>query len=190
MALVSTHIFWGIVGLVGFVVFTTTAPHAQQTAQQAAQQPPQQIAKYKAWRVFTLKSGAAKTCYIVSEPVQKAPRNVRRGAVFMSVTHRPGQGVYNEVSVRVGYPFSPKSHPYARIGTDNFNFFTGANMGAASSAWAWMQNPTDHKPLVKAMQQGNQLMFKGTSQRGTLTTDSYSLLGFTAAKKKLDELCP
>lgn len=172
-------------GLLIAQTLTTSSALAQS---QLAQ--PAQVAQYKAWRVFTLGAGTTKACYIVSEPVQKAPKNARRGEIFISLAHRPGQGVYDEVSVRIGYPFSSKSNPYARIGSNNYSFFTGAKMGGTSSAWAWMKNPAEHQQLVKAMRQGNQLIFKGRSKRDTLTTDSYSLLGFTAAKKKMDELCP
>lgn len=172
--------------LLGFCVFILCALFVQAQAQTA----PKQIEKHKAWRVFTLGAGAAKTCYIVSEPVEKKPSKARRGEIFLSVTHRPGQGVYDEISVRIGYPFSPQSNPYARVETDSFSFFTGAKMGQASSAWAWMENPAEHENLVGAMKRGNRLTFKGTSARGTLTTDVYSLLGFTAAKQKLDALCP
>ena len=30
---------------------------------------------------------------------------------------------------------------------------------------------------------------RGRSNRGTLTTDTYSLLGFTAARDRIDEAC-
>ena len=43
--------------------------------------------------------------------------------------------------------------------------------------------------LVNAMKRGNELVFKGTSERGTLTTDSYSLKGVTAAMKAIDKAC-
>jgi hypothetical protein len=40
------------------------------------------------------------------------------------------------------------------------------------------------------MKRGNQLVFKGTSARGTLTTDTYSLLGFSKALARLNQACP
>ncbi len=149
----------------------------------------QEIAKYKAWRVFMTGTGVAVTCHIVSEPVSKKPKNVKRGEIFFAISHRPGQGVFNEVSLRIGYPFSKKSNPYAKVGADSFNFFSGAKMSVASASWAWMVNPANHALLIKAMQRGNRLTFKGTSKRGTLTTDEYSLIGFTAAYKRLNETC-
>ncbi|MGC6512304.1 MAG: invasion associated locus B family protein [Parvibaculales bacterium] len=148
------------------------------------------VSTHKAWRVFTTGQGAQMTCYIVSEPVAKKPANVRRGEIFLAVSHRPGQGVFNEVSVRIGYPFSEKSTPYAQIGADSFRFFTGAKMGQASASWAWVENPADHEQFVNAMKRGSRLVFKGTSKRGTLTTDTYSLMGFSAAYNQLNGLCP
>ena len=145
---------------------------------------------HKAWRVFTTNSGAQKTCYIVSEPVAKNPKNVRRGEIFLAVSHRPGQGVFNEISVRIGYPFSETSNPYAKVGSENFKFFTGAKMGQASASWAWMENPVDHSQLISAMKKGSRLIFSGRSKRGTVTTDTYSLMGFSAAYQQLNGLCP
>jgi len=39
------------------------------------------------------------------------------------------------------------------------------------------------------MKGGTSLIVKGTSSRGTLTTDKYSLLGISAALDKIGEAC-
>ncbi len=88
----------------------------------ASAQSLQEIAKYKAWRVFKSGSGETMSCHISSEPRKKTPSNVRRGEIFISISHRPGQGVYDEVSLRIGYPFSSSSKPFAQIGKDTFSF--------------------------------------------------------------------
>ena len=64
-------------------------------------------------------------------------RAARRGDVFVTVSHRPGAGVRNEVSVRIGYPFSAESNPFARIGSDTFAFFTGVRANTNAKEWAW-----------------------------------------------------
>ena len=83
-----------------------------------------------------------KLCYIVGEPRRKL-RAARRGDVFVTVSHRPGAGVRNEVSVRIGYPFSAESNPFARIGSDTFAFFTGvrANTNAKNGHGSTMKPP-------------------------------------------------
>ena len=150
---------------------------------------PEKIGTFRYWRVYQLGSGANKVCYMLSEPVEKLPRNVRRGKIYFSIMHHPANGVRNEASVSVGYPFSSKSNPYARIGTDSFDFDSGVQMEADPS-WAWLRNPAHHDRLIDMMKRGNQLVFKGTSARGTLTTDTYSLLGFSKALARLNQNCP
>ena len=150
---------------------------------------PEKIATFRYWRVYQLGSGVNKVCYMLSEPVEKLPRNVRRGKIYFSIMHHPANGVRNEASVSVGYPFSAKSNPYARIGTDSFDFDSGVQMEADPS-WAWLRNPANHDRLIDMMKRGNQLVFKGTSARGTLTTDTYSLLGFSKALARLNLACP
>ena len=54
---------------------------------------------------------------------------------------------------------------------------------------AWSANPELDAKLVKAMKGGNRMVVYGISSRGTKTTDTYSLSGFTAMKKRIDKAC-
>ncbi|NCF79531.1 MAG: hypothetical protein GWP34_06480 [Alphaproteobacteria bacterium] len=146
--------------------------------------------EYGDWRLFANDGGQAKSCFIVGEPKHSTPQKARRGDIFLIVSHRPGQGVRNEISVRIGYPFSATSEPFARVGSDEYGFFTGVQVENGADEWAWLEKLDDQARLVTAMKRGNELVFKGTSARGTLTTDSYSLKGVTAAMKALDAACP
>ncbi len=150
---------------------------------------PQLLGTFSDWRAYTEGAGKFKLCYIVGEPRRKLPRAARRGDVFVTISHRPGSGVRDEVSVRVGYPFSAESNPFARIGSDTFAFFTGVRAKTNAKEWAWLDNEARQGAMVQAMRRGNELVFKGTSERGTLTTDSYSLKGVTAAMKAIDKAC-
>lgn len=147
-------------------------------------------ASFADWRLFVDGTAAAKSCYIVGEPRRSRPSNVTRGDIYLVIAHRPGQGVRNEVSVRIGYPYSASSNPFAQVGSDKFDFFTGVQAQNGADEWAWLVDLNSQGRLVTAMKLGNELIFKGTSARGTLTTDSYSLRGVTAAMKALDEACP
>ena len=142
------------------------------------------------WRLFVEGTGGARHCYIVGEPRRSQPANVKRGEVFLTVSHRPGQGVRDEISVQVGYPFSASSNPFAKVGSDDFAFFTGVQAQNGADQSAWLEELADQPRLVNAMKRGSELIFKATSARGTLTTDSYSLRGVTAAMKALDAACP
>jgi hypothetical protein len=172
-----------------FGIFSTLLPVSpMRAAAQAATIEP--LASFKDWRLYVRGADGAKHCYIVGEPKLMRPANVRRGDTYLVIAHRPGQGVRNEVSLRIGYPFSSTSNPFAEVGADKFGFFTGVQAQNGADEWAWMVDLKAQPRLVTAMKRGNELIFKGTSARGTLTTDSYSLAGVTAAMKALDEACP
>ena len=161
----------------------------------AAQAPtaapePTRLGIYKNWSAYASGNGAAKQCFITSKPRTLLPQGALRGEVFLSVSHRPADGVRNEIGLRVGYPFSNTSRPYATIGERRFQFFSGASLQNGVKEWAWLQDIAQHEAMVGAMKKGARLSFRGTSQRGTLTTDTYSLLGFTAAMQAIDTACP
>ena len=54
---------------------------------------------------------------------------------------------------------------------------------------AWLASASDESGFVAAMKKGSTLVVKGTSDRGTPTTDPYSLKGVTAAMNEIDKAC-
>ena len=170
--------------ILAFVAFAFPFP----AVAQETNQPPKLVESYKDWRVYHYGSGESEICYILSEPTSKRPRGVNRGPVFFTITHR-GDGTRNEVSMRAGYSFSSKSKPFARIGNTNFSFYTGVKEGDERAHWAWMRTTQEEDELIAAMKQGNEMVIKGTSSRGTITTDRYSLLGVSAALESIDKTC-
>ena len=56
-------------------------------------------------------------------------------------------------------------------------------------AAAWLASTGDESGFVAALKAGTQLVVRGTSQRGTNTTDTYSLRGVTAAMTEIDKAC-
>ena len=55
---------------------------------------------------------------------------------------------------------------------------------------AWLASTEDEPAFVTAMKSGTNLVVKGTSGKGTQTTDTYSLGGVTAALAAIDKACP
>lgn len=144
------------------------------------------IGSYRDWDAFTLLDSAGKKyCYMVSIPKasEASKANVRRGEIYVTVTHRPGVKVRDEVNVVVGYPFKSGSEARASIdGRSSFRMFTEGD-------GAWLYKPADDREMVQAMRRGSTLVVKGTSSRGTETTDRYSLSGFTAAHDAIGRAC-
>ena len=54
---------------------------------------------------------------------------------------------------------------------------------------AWAHDAKTDAVLVKTKRAGAKMVIKGTSWRGTLTTDTYSLKGFTAAYNASRKAC-
>ncbi len=158
-------------------------------AGQAAAQSAERVAAHTDWSVFV--AAAPKECYIVSPPTKSSatrdgkPAEVTRGDVRLFVAFRPGENVSNEVSFTGGYPFKPGS----TVGLDvsGAKFSLGPGQGDAGE-WAWT-DPSDDSKAVAAMRKGSSAVLTGTSSRGTATTDTFSLAGFTAAVEDAEARC-
>jgi hypothetical protein len=78
------------------------------------------------------------------------------------------------VSVLVGYPLKQDSKVSVNVDGKTFVMFTKED-------GAWVENIADESVLVAALRAGSKMIVKGTSRRGTNTTDEYSLAGSAAA---------
>lgn len=137
---------------------------------------------YKDWAVYVNDSSSSKTCFAISRPKDMYPKGVSRGDVFFYVSSWPGDKVNNEISINIGYPLDGESVPSANVGANQFNLF-------AEGDKAFVADENIEIKLVKAMQRGSTLVVKGRSKRGTATTDKYSLLGISAALKRVSAEC-
>ena len=55
---------------------------------------------------------------------------------------------------------------------------------------AWGRDSTTDKRLVGLMKNGSKAVVKGTSARGTKTTDTFLLKGFSKAYEEISAACP
>src|SRR5262249_59721898 len=99
---------------------------------------------------------------------------------FLSAPPRAAGKVKKGGSVIMGYPFKPNSAATAEIGTAKFAMYT-QNDGA------WIKNVAEEARMVDAMRKGADLTVKGTSGRGTQSTDQYSLKGLAQALDKIEQ---
>ncbi len=100
----------------------------------------------------------------------------------MMVTYRPKSRSKEEVSHITGYTYKNKSVVDVTIDKRKFKLATDNDV-------AWVPEGESDAKLIKAMRGGSRMIVKGTSSRGTLTTDTYSLQGFTAAHKQIRKSC-
>ena len=143
---------------------------------------PKDIGTFKDWSAHLLVENKAKICYLYGVPKKSVGKYKKRGDVYMQVTHRTRSRVRNEVSVTAGYIFKKGSGATLTIDGKKFVLFTQDD-----TAWAADENPDDK--LVAAMRAGRSMVVRGMSSRGTVTTDSYSLSGFSASHNAINKAC-
>jgi invasion protein IalB len=148
----------------------------------AATEQPTTLGTFDDWTAYTYKNSAGTVCYVVSKPKGSEPKNIKRDPAFFLVTHRPAQKVRNEVSTIIGYAFKENTTVALKVDKAAFELFTNGD-------GAWADTADKDKKIVGAMLKGHNLSVKGTSKRGTQTTDTYSLSGIKAALAKIDESC-
>jgi hypothetical protein len=160
--------------VLGAVALATTA--------QAQATTPTPLGAFGDWEAFKATDARGTVCYVISAPKTKEPATARRGQIHFMVSTWPGASIANEPSIMIGYPFQDGSTATVEVGADSFAFFT-------KDDGAWLSTGPDEGRLVAAMRASGELTVKGMSRRGTLTTDTYSLKGISAALDKLAEGC-
>jgi invasion associated locus B (IalB) protein len=145
---------------------------------------PTLLGQYADWGAYTASPGGNKVCFALAKPKTTTlePAGRTRGPSYLFVSTRPTDKVKNEVSVIIGYPFKSTSDATAEIGPAKFAMYT-QNDGA------WIKNVAEEARMVDAMRKGADLTVKGTSGRGTQSTDQYSLKGLAQALDKIEQEC-
>jgi invasion protein IalB len=147
----------------------------------AVAQEPTQVGAFNDWTVWQYMEGRNRVCFMASEPLDKQPRNVNRGQVYVNVTHKTG--IRDEVSFIAGYAYEANNVVTVMVDNTEFKLFT-------KDETAWTYTKDDDAKMARAMAAGTRMTVKGKSNRGTETTDTYSLSGFTAAHAAMDRACP
>lgn len=143
---------------------------------------PKVIGSFKDWNAFTFDESGKTVCYISSQPKKKEPASARRGDIYVLVTHRPSEKTFDVVSFILGYPLRKGSEATVEIDGKSFSLFTDGET-------AWARDADTDKAIVAAMRTGSRMVMKGTSQRNTKTTDSYSLAGISEAHEAIGTAC-
>ena len=164
------------------VVCLATVLVSALAAQPSRAQGIERIGDYGDWSSFQFSEDGNLACYMSSEPKKAVGEYKKRGDVFAIVTHRPAEKRLGEVSIIAGYNYRKDSWAEVKIGKQTFQLFT-------QDDGAWAPDAGTDENLVRAMRRGRTMVVTGTSTRGTLTTDTYSLSGFTKASRAIAKAC-
>lgn len=149
------------------------------------------------WAVFV--ESEPRECWLISEPVPGAslhqrdgkPVEVDRGEhTQLSVSFLPDENISGQVSFTGGsYLFDADADSYVIVDDKRYQLVILNDEGTSSDrGWA---HPLieEEEALVKDMRNGIEAKVTTTSKRGTVSTDLFSLLGFTAAFKLAEDRC-
>ncbi|MAO01260.1 hypothetical protein [Roseovarius mucosus] len=155
-------------------------------AAQAQSTSTNQVATSTAWSVF--EDSDPRECWAVSAPTETVNTKdgrvvaVRRGDILLMTFFRPGAGVQGQITFTGGYPFAGGSTVNLNIGGTQFELFT-------EGEWAWPASAADDAQVLAAMKRGADAVLTARSARGTVTKDTFSLLGYTAAVEEAEKRC-
>ncbi|MCF8465793.1 MAG: invasion associated locus B family protein [Sneathiella sp.] len=164
------------------IFFATLAVFSIPGPATAQQQEPRALGTFTDWLAYSWIENGNKVCYMLSRPLKSTPQGVNRDDIYIMVTFRPKSKSKEEVSHIPGYPYMDKSTVDVLIGNRKFVLATNNEV-------AWVPEGGSDEKLINAMRSGSKMVVKGKSQRGTLTVDSYSLQGFTAAYQQIRKSC-
>ena len=138
----------------------------------------------KDWGAYRYDSDGSRICFVSSVPTKSEgkydPKN--RGDIRVFVSHGPGKAERDVVQVIAGYRYKPQSDVTLTIDGKKFKLFTLEDR-------AYAESEEDDRRIIVLMKRGDKMTVVGTSSRGTKTTDTYSLLGFTKTKAVIDKTC-
>jgi hypothetical protein len=155
------------------------------------------VASFGDWGVYQTQAAKGRVCYTLAQPKERAPADLKRDPAYAFISDRPGEGVRNEISFIMGFDVanSPDSdaadakkkgadlEAVATVGDQSFELL-------AKTGNLWVKNAAKEGQLVDQMRKAAKLQVKAASKKGHVTTDTYSLVGFSQALERVQKECP
>ena len=149
----------------------------------AAAQEPKSLGEFEKWGAYAAGAKGQMICYVTGAPQKsEGAESAKRGAAYVQIANRQKDKVKGELSVTAGYPYKPDSEAQLEIDNATFALFT-------KEEGAWARDVKTETQIVQAMRNGKRLVVRGVSARGTKTTDTYALTGFSAALNAINQAC-
>lgn len=149
---------------------------------QAQASDPRLIGTYGDWAAYSFTENGNKVCYMASQPKTAVGNYTSRGDIFALITHRPAEKTTDVFSYITGYPYKAGSEVTIEANGRTFKLFTQDDT-------AWNADAAADRSLAEALRSGSEMIVKGTSTRGTLTTDTFGLSGSSKAYQTISQEC-
>lgn len=142
----------------------------------------QHIGVFDDWNAYIFQDKKEKVCFVSAMPLKSVGEYNRRGDVFLLISHRPNEDLYDVVTAIAGYTYMPRSEATLRVGGVKANLFT-------SEDTAWSKNLSTDQEIAKAMNKAVRLTLKGITIEGVETMDTFTMKGFNNAMEAINRLC-
>jgi hypothetical protein len=180
-------------GVAGFAHAQSAAPKAaaksakpepKAVAAMAGGAEPTLIGQFGTWGAYSATPNGKRVCFALAKPTSSKtnPPNRPRDPAYAFVSTRPAEKVTNEVSVMIGYALKPGSESTLEVGGASYAMYTQGD-------GLWIKNAAEEEQMVQAMRRSADAVIKGTSAKGTETTDTFSLKGLSQALDKIAQDC-
>lgn len=163
---------FGALALSALAVFVPLMPAAAQSVQI--------LGEHNAWTAYATPAGANRICFILARPSSATPPSATDA--YFYITHRPDQAVRSEINIVSGYTFASGSQASLTVGAQSFALFTEEDA-------AWLADPAQTEAANQAIRAGSTMQVAGTNASGEAITQSFSLMGATAASREIDTAC-
>ena len=140
------------------------------------------IGDFKSWSAYSASEGAGAVCIAMSKATDVTPPPDGYTQAYLYLTHRPSENVSNEINLVAGFEFAPDQPATLSVGGKSFELFTQKDA-------AWLLDQTQNDSLASAMRAGQSVVIEGTTDKGILVSETFSLSGATAASKAIDSGC-
>lgn len=140
------------------------------------------VKTFKAWTLYAHKGAPGDICFITSQPRETKPADVQRDRAYFYLSSWKKDGIRSQVSVLLGYDLADQAPITVTISGRKFRLF-------AKNDKAFVGDSTNELQLIDAMKRGSFMTVEAKTKDGTATTDTYSLIGATAAVNSLRNGC-
>ena len=142
----------------------------------------QHIGVFDDWNAYIFNDKKDKVCFVSTMPLSSKGEYTRRGDVFLIISHRPNEKLFDVLTLVSGYTYMPRSEVQFRAGTVKASLFTAGDT-------AWSKNLKTDDAIAKAMNKAVRITAKGLSIEGVETIDVFSTKGFNNAMEAINRLC-
>ena len=148
------------------------------TAGAASAQSVQSLGDFRDWAAYSASEGAGAVCFAMSKPTDVQPPVDGYTQAYLYLTHRPAENILNEINLVAGFDFAPDQPATLTVGGQTFDLFTQKDA-------AWLRDSSKNDDLAGAIRAGSSLVIEGTTDKGILVTETFSLSGATAASRAI-----